>query len=162
MRRLLPLALPLSILFLSAAPLLAQGPSAEVHPLGFLVGTWTFPFQGSEGTWECAWFGDTFVKCGAEVRGASGDPVETVDMFSYDTQEEVFVWHRFLTNNFPEKARGWHHGGSWTFVFDEPVGGKRRASFLVESSAALTLTWEDSVAGGDWEPRSEVRMTRNR
>ena len=156
----LSLAFPLAALLLIAVPTQAQERSAELQQLDYFVGTWSFTYQGSEGTWVCGWFGETFVQCDAEVTDASGNRVATVDMFAYDAMRGVYSWHRFLTNGSPQASSGWLHGDVWTYVFDEPVGAKVRALLIADTPGVLTLRWEDAVEGGDWESRSEFRMTK--
>ena len=160
MHRLASVALPLATLLLAATPTLAQKRSAELDRLDFLVGTWDFTYQGSPGTWECEWFGATFVRCGAETTGSSGNRIATVDVFAHDAIQGVYSWYRFLTNGVPEEAIGRIQDDDWTFVFHEPFEGNRRASFLVETPEGLTIRWENALEGGGWETASEIRMTK--
>jgi len=162
MRRVLPVLVPMAFLFLSATPTQAQDRSGDVQQLDFLLGTWTFTYQGSPGTWECEWFGTTYVRCFAEVTGTSGNPIATVDVFAHNAVQGAFSWYRFLTNGVPEEATGRPRGDNWTFVFHEPHEGKRRASFLVETPNALTLRWENAGDEGVWEVQNEVVMTKAR
>ncbi len=162
MRFLAPLALPLTILllFTMPTPTKAQESPSGLQELGFLVGTWTFTYEGSEGQWQCDWFGETFIHCEGWFKDASGTDAGVQDMFSYNAQDEVFDWRRFATSGTPEVAKGQLHPDRWTFVFDEPFGGKTRASFLMDGPDVCTILWEDSVEGGDWEATTELKMTK--
>ena len=163
MRRIVSVTLPLAFLFLSAIPTLAQeAPPPELQRLNFFTGEWTYDFGTSSGTMAWEWFGDFFVQANEENTTASGDTIGLLHMFGYDTEEEVYTWHRYWSSGNNEFARGWVHGDTWTFLFDDPVGMMTRLIMVETSAHVVTFHWEGSVEGGPWEVTGEGRMTRVR
>ena len=162
MRRLVSVAIPLAILFLSAIPTLAQERSPELQRLGLWVGEWTYEVGDAPGTFAAEWLGDFFIQIDEVYTNPSGNTVNILGVFGYDAAEGVYTWHRYWGNGYSDAAKGWVHDNTWTFLFDEPVGEKTRMTMTEESADVIAFKWEVSVEGGPWEVTSEGRSTKVR
>jgi len=153
------LALPLAIVLLLAIPaqtLAQEGPPPETQRLGDWVGEWTYVIGDRSGTMKFEWFGERLVR--AEEVTTNG--YEVLHVMGFDPDDEVYEWHRYWNNGFVDTAKGWLHENTWTFLFDEPVGNKRRMTMAWESMDEFSFKWERSIEGGNWEVISEGRTTR--
>lgn len=165
MRRIVSVALPLAFLFLSAIPtptLAQEAPPPELQRFNYFMGEWTYDVGSSSGTMAWEWFGDFLARANEENTTASGNTTGLLHVFGYDTEEEVFTWHRYWSSGNIQIARGWVHGDTWTFLFDDPVGMKTRLIMVETSTDVVTFHWERSIEGGPWEVTSEGRMTKVR
>ena len=159
MRRLVSVAIPLAILFLSAIPSLAQERSPEAQRLDAFVGNWTY--DDIEGETECELLGDYIVHCTSAWTTDAGNPVEAVFLVRYDTEAEVYWGHRFYSGGYADSGLGWVEGDTWTFVYEGPAGTRFRMTSIV-SRDTWKYVWHRSVQGGAWEQTSEGSATRVR
>jgi hypothetical protein len=157
MRRLVFAVLALAFIL----PLTAQAQREQLpehQRLGVWVGEWSYEIGDGTGTMVFEWFGDFFVKA-SEV---TPNGANVLHVFGYDAEEEVYLWHRYYNSGGRDTAKGWVHDNTWTFVFDEPAGRRRRMTMVEESSTVIAFKWERSVEGGPWEVTAEGRETRVR
>ena len=142
-------------------PLTAQAqetPPPEHQLLNYMLGEWTH----ENGGLACERLVERFVQCSEEYAGASGNTISALNVWGFDTQEDVYTWHRFFSNGSIDTAAGWLHDNTWTFLFEGLAGSRVRTTLIDESPDAFSFKWERSVEGGPWEMYLEGRMTKVR
>ena len=158
MRRLVFAVLALAFIL----PITAQAqetPPPELQRLDTYVGEWTW--EG--GTEVGEWLGDFFVQSIEVATYASGNTVTTRYVYGYDAEEEVYTLHSYGSDGSIQAGKGWVHGNTWTWLFDEPAGRRARQTLVEESPTVAIFKWEVSIEGGDWEELgSETRATKVR
>jgi hypothetical protein len=150
MRRIVSVALPLAILFLSAIPTLAQERSAEMQALDVFVGEWADVEAPDEVIQVCSWLGNSFVQCPGTWTNSDGNVVTSVFLLGYDTEEEVYIGFRFYGGGYHDSAKLWVDGNTWTWLFEDNGATRLRSTAVFESPNAYSYEWARSVEGGDW------------
>ena len=142
-------------------------PGAEQQALqDFFVGTWSCEFSTVKGavkqSCEMTLRG-FFLECRQE--GSQG--VGLVSVAGYRPEQNSYTMFRYWANGSSDFGRGWLHGNTWTYVFDNEVasGKTRRRQVTITGSSppgAFTTKWETSVEGEAWQVTQEGKCTKTK
>ena len=167
-----------SILLISIAGAFAQGPpppAPELKKLDYFIGTWTMngdikpgpmgPGGKSTGTAKYEWMdGNYFLVTHGTFSGVMGEGSETSYM-GYDSSKNAYTYDAFNSMGMHEIATGKLDGDTWTWLFDENMGGmtmKGRFTMKILSPTSYSYKFELSPDGGaNWNVFMDGKATKN-
>ena len=124
------------------------------------MGDWTN--DDGNGELTCEMLGEYILQCTFAGVDPGGDEIVVVQYTRYDTDEDAYTTHRFVSNGYADTGLTWVDGDTWTFVYDGPDGVRFRDTSTV-SGNAMTTVWHISEQGGDWQEMEDLggSLTRN-
>jgi Protein of unknown function (DUF1579) len=164
-------------LLISLAGAFAQGPpppAPELKKLDYFVGTWSMdgdvkpgpmgPGGKSTGTSKYEWMdGNYFLVAHGTFGGVMGEGSETSYM-GYDSGKNAYTYDAFNSIGMHETATGKLDGDTWTWLFDENMGGmtmKGRFTMKILTPTSYTYKFELSPDGGSsWNVFMDGKATK--
>lgn len=140
-------------------------PGPEQQALAAFVSTMACEFSDSGGrstsTQTCEMVdGGFFLQC--HSRNSLG--VEGTLIGGYAPGERAYTMYRHATNGLTDIAKGWKHGDTWTYVFENERTAdnrpRRRQVTIVNTAATMTVKWEASVEGEPWHVTQQGTCTK--